>query len=294
MEHPFEVGETYENRFGEYTVLNIAPPKMEIQYANGETDTVTIAIQARIHRRKKDERAAARARRRKKSRSRRSSISFSGLSESDFKDNVAGTSYRSRKSFAGLIARQLSEARNVEFLSTAIPRQPRFFVGPPSLSFRNQDHRVKLPKFEVRLNSKRLLYSFYIEKTDNPEEMEDGWYWPKLLELLATPTVRDEVTGAMDEHDLYWLLRLEDGVGASGEPIAADHIEFDAFGPEEAFASYAAFVDYLHNLPPRQWCNLHIAGDIPKEDAVALGVKVSTPIIETFKSLTPFYQRLLR
>lgn len=291
MEHPFKVGETYENRFGAYTVLDITPPKMKVQYDNGDIDAVTIAIQARIWRRKQDERAAARRRRRKQTRSRRPTNAFAGLAETDFKDNVAGTSYRSRKSLAGLIARRLSEAMNVDFLSTAIPRQPRFFIGPPILSFRNQEERVKLPKFEVRLDSERLLYSFYIEKRN--KEMDDDWYWPNFLNLLSDPAVEDQISAATAEHDLFWLLRLEDGLDDSGEPLSACHIPVRAFGPGQPFTSYSAFVEHLHNLPTRQWCNLHIAGEMPKDKAIALGVKISDPITQTFKSLTPIFQHLL-
>lgn len=291
MEHPFKVGETYENRFGAYTVLSIAPPKMEIQYEDGKTDTVTIAIQARIWRRKQDEREAERHRQRKKIRSRRPTNAFSGLAESDFKDNVAGTHYRSRGSLAGLIARQLSAARNVKFLSTAIPRQPRFFVGPPSLSFGRQEQRVKLPKFEVRLNSRRLRYSFHIEKSN--EEDDDDWYWFRFLEVLAERAAQDEIIEAIAKHDLYWLLHLEEGVSASGDPLPGQRMRFNTFGSGEHFASCSALVDYLHSLPTHQWCNLYIAGDIPKDEAIAMGVKVSEPITEAFKSLTPFFQRLV-
>lgn len=48
LSHPFEVGETYANRNGSYEVVEIAPPKMTIRYANGRTDVADIAILARI------------------------------------------------------------------------------------------------------------------------------------------------------------------------------------------------------------------------------------------------------
>ncbi len=48
LAHPFEVGETYANRNGSYEVVEIAPPKMTIRYANGRTDVADIAILARI------------------------------------------------------------------------------------------------------------------------------------------------------------------------------------------------------------------------------------------------------
>ena len=48
MDHPFEVGKTYHNRYGRYQVLSIDDPKMRIRYEDGREIKVTIAIQARI------------------------------------------------------------------------------------------------------------------------------------------------------------------------------------------------------------------------------------------------------
>lgn len=46
--HPFRVGETYANRNGAYEVMQIAPPKMTIRYADGGQVVADIAILARI------------------------------------------------------------------------------------------------------------------------------------------------------------------------------------------------------------------------------------------------------
>ena len=46
--HPFRVGETYANRQGNYEVMEIAPPKMTIRYADGVLVTADIVILARI------------------------------------------------------------------------------------------------------------------------------------------------------------------------------------------------------------------------------------------------------
>jgi hypothetical protein len=60
MDHPFKVGEPYENMKGSYTVLALTPPKMQIQYEDGSRSTVDIAIQERIWERIQDELALAR------------------------------------------------------------------------------------------------------------------------------------------------------------------------------------------------------------------------------------------
>ncbi len=48
MKHPFEVGGTYRNRKGEYEVLSIAEPIMEIRYRDGAVVKTEIALQATI------------------------------------------------------------------------------------------------------------------------------------------------------------------------------------------------------------------------------------------------------
>ena len=48
MDHPFEVGKAYRNRYGRYHVLSIDDPKMRIRYEDGREIKVTIAIQAQI------------------------------------------------------------------------------------------------------------------------------------------------------------------------------------------------------------------------------------------------------
>jgi hypothetical protein len=46
--HPFQVGETYANRLGNYEVLEIAPPRMTVRYEDGRLWVGDIEILARI------------------------------------------------------------------------------------------------------------------------------------------------------------------------------------------------------------------------------------------------------
>ncbi len=48
MEYQFEVGGQYANRKGAYTVLELNGPKMTVQYEDGTTSELNIAIQHRI------------------------------------------------------------------------------------------------------------------------------------------------------------------------------------------------------------------------------------------------------
>jgi hypothetical protein len=48
MDHPFEVGKTYRNRYGRYQVISIDEPKMRVRYEDGREINLTIAIQVQI------------------------------------------------------------------------------------------------------------------------------------------------------------------------------------------------------------------------------------------------------
>ena len=98
MDHPFEVGKQYRNRYGRYQVLSINEPKMRVRYEDGREIKVTIAIQARIlegiqleAQQPKPAAMVTKGRKKKRSPSTRLGYDFSGLKDSDFKSNVTGT-----------------------------------------------------------------------------------------------------------------------------------------------------------------------------------------------------------
>jgi hypothetical protein len=68
----FEVGQEYENRKGKYKVLEIANSKMSVEYEDGSTTDLSIAIQQRIWENILTEREAERARTSKSSKKRSS------------------------------------------------------------------------------------------------------------------------------------------------------------------------------------------------------------------------------
>ena len=48
QDFPFQVGETYTNRLGNYRVLELKPPVMRVQYEHGGTAELNITTQSRI------------------------------------------------------------------------------------------------------------------------------------------------------------------------------------------------------------------------------------------------------
>lgn len=292
MDHPFEIGKIYENNKGLYTVLSISPPKMQIQYLKGSKSAINIKIQARIWDRIQTERAIAKEEQQRRKKASRLSITFLGLEEGDFKENVAGTTWRSRQSLGGLVSQHLSDINGNEFHSIAIYRRPQFFVYPPKLPMNNQEEGVKLPKFVVQLNSERLLYGFYIEKSDEP--MGSAWYWLRFLNLLSEEVWQENLENIMIERELQWILRLEERNSTSDTYVPSNEIIIPPFAKSPEFSSFSEFVAYLRTLPSQQWCNLFIAKTMAKNEAIELKEKVSQPISHTFNALVPMFLRLLR
>ena len=265
---------------------------MMIQYSQGSKSSVSIEIQARIWDRIQTERATAKEEEQRNIRSGRLIITFLGLEESDFKDNVAGTTWRSREGLGGLVAQQLSDMNGREFQSTAIYRRPQFFVYPSELPMDNQEEGVKLPKFITQLNSEAVFYGFYIEKSDKP--MGSDWDWPRFLNLLSQPTWQGKLENVMNEKGLHWVLRFEDNDNASDTYSLLEEKIITPFWEGAEIPSFSAFIAYLRSLPPEQWCNLYIAKTMDKNKAIELKEKVGQPISHTFNVLAPMFLQLLR
>lgn len=290
MNHPFKVGQTYENTIGAYTVLDISPPKMQVQYEDGVQATLAIEIQGRIWQRIEDERVLAREEFERRTKVKRFKNVFGGFSENDFKNNVAGTSWRGREGLAGLVSRQLSDKSGLDFTSWAIYRRPQFFVYLPHLPMFNQAEGVKLPKFIVHLSEENVLYGLYIEKSD--EVMNNEWYWPRFLKLLAETRWQEYIIEAMTDWGMTWILRFEEKIeGTKNYMVSADGV-VSSFGEGSSFATFSEFLAYLQSLPHDQWCNLYLAKTMAKEEAIALREKVGLPISDMLNALSPLYAHL--
>lgn len=275
MEHPFKVGETYENKKGAYTVLRISLPNMEIQYHNGSRTTVNVDIQSRIWERIRLERATEEEEYRNKNKAKKTTINFNGFGEDDFKDNVAGTNWRSREGLGGLVSQQLSDISGKQFISLAIYRRPQLFVYTPDLPMDNQQAGVKLPKFVVQLNSDAIFYGFYIEKSDKP--MGYDWYWPRFINLLSEKRWQEQIQNIIVERDLQWFLRFEQSDNSDGfEVLEEKTVSF--FGEGTEFPAFSSFLAYLQNLSPTLWCNLFLGRMVEKSEALKMKEKVSHPI----------------
>jgi hypothetical protein len=293
MRHPFEVGETYRNEKGDYEVVSIDGPMMVIRWTDGSTWEGSVALQARIldriqrEKRQRRLREEQRARRRSTSRSAPRGLEFAGLSDSDFQVGVTGTTWRRRESLGGLLGQRLSDLTPVEFQSYAVPRRAAVHVA--RVGHYNHENKWRQPKFFLDLDPDAAHYGFFIEKSDRA--MDDTWCWPRLLDALATDKgLQETVFAAMQEHGLDWRPYHSQAEGLLARVGAAEG-GLKWTGPDGAQMEmdWAGFVEWLRGLDPDNWCNLYLATDMAKAEAIASGQGLAYKTVEVYRALLPLY-----
>ena len=297
MAHAFEVGKTYRNRYGRYQVLSIDDPKMRIRYEDGREIKVTIDIQARIwdtiqYEALQPKPAAAESKAGKKTRSPsvRQGYDFAGLQDSDFKSNVTGTSWRRRESLGGRLAQQLSDTTPYLFQCHSVYRRPSVHITMPD----HYDYHDGLPfaKNELRLFPEGARYGFYIERADQSPAMDSTWHWRPFLAALETDGyLQEQLLKAMQDHDLTWLLQLEEGEDRNYSIV--DTIQVHVGSPllwkgTDAM-DWSEFVSRLRAIPSNQWLNVHLCGWTDKADAVAAGERFADGVSTVFRAILPLY-----
>ena len=298
MDHPFEVGKTYRNRYGRYQVLSIDGPKMRVRYEDGREINLTIAIQTQIlegiELQAQQPKPAAKGKKggkKKQSASKRLGRDFSGLEDSDFKSSVTGTHWRRRESLGGRLAQLLSETTPYQFQSHSIYRRPSVYITMPD----RYDPKDGIPyaKNELRLFPEGAQYGFYIERGDQKDrEVDQTWHWWTFLRAVETDgQLQAKLLQAMQDQDLFWLLSLEEGEGRNYSVTKEIKVRAgrSLLWDETEDISWSEFVNRLQGMPSEQWLNVHLCGWTNKAEAVAAGERFADSVGIIFRSVLPLY-----
>jgi hypothetical protein len=298
--NPFRVGEQYRNEDGDYTVLQIEEPDMVIQYDDGRTLRSSIRLQARIWERIRDEEAMAEemaeakkaARRRGGSRSRASlGRDFHGLQETDFRSELAGTTWRRRSELAGLLAARLTDLCGQLFESHAVYRRPEVYIVQPQ--HWNPKESQKAAKFFFLLSEQEAWYGFYIEKSDKP--MDQSWDWAGFMAALGEDKgLQARTIIAMEHCDLRWVIHPGGATVTEPAPYYVtaeqDTLYLQAQeGGERSPIDWDGFLDLLAAVPDDQWCDCYLATSMEKPRAVELGVGLAGEAANAYHALLPLY-----
>jgi len=292
---PFKIGDKYRNRDGEYEVVSIDGLKMAIRYSDGRVVETTGAMQERIRRNmqldeetpRADERS--RGTRPKKRRSGRRGQSFKGLQADDFQKGVAGTSWRSRGSLGGLLARRISSAIPQEFQSYAIYRRAEVHIAQPV--HYDKSMRVREAKFVLKLDSERARYGFYVERSDEP--MDDTWDWQSFITSLGgDEALQRSVWSAMNELDLHWDVYFESEALPFARVTPADGgLRWEPTDETDSGTmSWPDFATKLSDLRPGSWCDLYLCKYMTKGEAIAAGVGLANEVRRIYEALLPLYR----
>ena len=298
IESVFECGERYRDRNGEYELLELDGNRMRIRYVEtGEEGTGDRVFKERIwlnicrEEREETEKSAPRPAKRK----RRQGTShgtrgaaFQGLGAGDFQAGTRGTSWRRRESLGGLLARHLTDRSSGYFESFPIPRQPMVNIARPD--FYGEETKLREAKFFIKLDEEQVSYGLYIERGKEP--LDDSWRWPRFLRSLRqNEALRSGVEDAAARCDLHWKWYVWEGGGlvarAFREEGGWSWVSSNGGGSETL--SWEAFLDRLENADANKWCELHLCRDMPREEALGLGVQLVDPVTDAFVALLPLY-----
>jgi hypothetical protein len=121
--------------------------------------------------------------------------------------------------------------------------------------------------------------------------MDDTWRWPTLLNALSTDAgLQEAALGAMRDHGLEWRSFHSQAEGLLARVSAAE-AGLNWTGPDgtRRDMDWAGFVEWLRGLDPDKWCNLYLATDMPKAEAIASGQGLAYKIVEIYRALLPLY-----
>lgn len=280
----FEIDGVYENRRGKYTIIALddVAGMATIRYRDtGETatsrvSTLTNAWRSILADRTREAEHAARERKR---RAGHLGGRFAGLTESEFSQSFAGTTWRSRHQLAGLVARVLSEESGLDFLSHDIYRWQRAFLAYRGLDdLRIKETGTRRAKFMLEITEAELSFGFYVER--NSQEMDENWDWRRFERGLQAGQVQRIIL---------------DAEGTGFRFIAKTGHDEDLWPTDDLRAvALEERVETLLTCPAGAWLNVYLIAAIPKEEALRLGYDLGRRVAERMLPLVPLYKMVAR
>ncbi|NDJ36549.1 MAG: arginine N-succinyltransferase [Chloroflexi bacterium] len=273
----FEVGEIYENRLGEYRVIDIdrRSDEMILRYLDtGERLETSVTLQRRIFRnitwQYEEE---AKQRRREKERALRGhGDAFEGLDEDDFSMSIRGTSWRRRENLPGYVARELSFESSTIFSSWAIPYTPAAMIAP------SDDAHIY---FHLEVNEERVYYGLAMDPAGQRT----------VRAIRNSERVRQAILNAEDEYGarLIAVETLEDDRATYMDALAEnaelwDPVQSAEMSLDERIAQVAE---------EDEDTTIYLLARMPREQAIELGEDVGTEIARMMATLLPVYNAIV-
>ena len=282
----FKVGNKYANRKGPFEVISIDRNSMTIRWDNGESISTSIEQQQRIIEGMERERQASIESELKSNAKRiathkvtsRLGRDFKGLKESDFKEKVTGTDWRSHACLGGAVTERLYTGKLV---SWSIPRTP-------IIHWDTREHRQKgktylQAKFFAGLDENTLHYGFYIEHSD---KSSDNWLdWNAFLLWLNNTENEIWLKEISEKNDL--------SIYNKGKKSFTDMIKSrdnQWIIQEKSNEDIDSLSAFLKSLPEDRWLDLIIGRIEDKEGVLSKKESIADDISQLFETLMPLYK----
>ncbi len=279
----FEVGKTYENMKGPFTVLSIKGDEMTIRWDHGEQISTSVDLQRRIIERMEDEKEkAAKAKQKAKSgagRSQRSAKAFPGFQEDDFKDVVGGTVWRNRQNIGGAVTSRLASDR-FRFNSWAASKIP--LVAWLDGRLKDGADESTLAKFFAKVDTSTLSYGFYIEHPEGSGASD----WEPFLAWLSDGENEAWLLEICVEHDL--VVRDMSATGFNGV-LRPEGEGWSLERPDGESEAVASLSEFLKKIPEDRRADLQIARILEKAEAVEKGAAIAEEMAALFNKMMPLY-----
>lgn len=278
----FVVGGRYENVKGAYEVISITGDSMVIRWDNGEEISSSIELQERIIENMKFREQLTQNQNTPKpvNKIHRSSGSqFSGLKNSDFKNNVVKTKWRNRNGLGGAVAKQLY-SREFNFQSWAVYRVPT--VHWAGTKHRKKTEINKQAKFYVQLDENCMQYGFCVEGSNGSIDKQEDWNaflsWLKSNENWLSKIAQENNLSVQ-------VTELDGDTKVSEKVIEPDNGEW--ISSDKIKISSLSF--YLNGLKHSHWIQFYLALRTDKENVIAKNDTVAGDIAAIFQILMPVY-----
>jgi hypothetical protein len=207
-----------------------------------------------------------------------SNSKFDGLKESDFKDNVNGTTWRSRNCLGGAVSKLFS-LKDLSFKSWAISRIPE-------IQWADADHRKKThantqAKFYAHISDTVLKYGFNIERSNKIDDPNHDW--KTFVSWLAL----DENEKWL--HDICKSNDLNVNV-AENDDLSEIEANKDVWVLKKGKKEITSLYNYLDERTENRWVELNIVKTLSKDTVVSKQAMISEEIAGLFEVLMPLYE----
>jgi len=291
----FQVGEHYQNRIGEYEVVEVNTPSLVIKYAEtGRLQTVEEELQERIVRNlrreielaNKPEEERKPAAKKRPSRSKRAK--FEGFEMGDFDGSVKGTSWRSKTGLGGYLAQGLTDRTGEAFDSWAPNRQTACYIGSPDDA--SAESLGDSAQYFVKTGPSGLTYGLSVHRP--ADAAEGATAWDRLVgSLTDDDTLASQLTDLLTSGVVALSWYGESWGDAEKETVRGDDegLTLDRGSVTES-DTLEAVLARLNEVPQDQPLILTIESELSTQEGISGGAGLADTILDQLEQLIGLYR----